>query len=349
MPAESSTKSATPTALPAKRGNALLVVQDLTISFPSVNGPAAVVRGLSFEIASGEFVGLVGESGSGKTMTALALLRLVPEPGRIESGRIQLGGRDLMALSEREMSRIRGARIGMIFQEPMSALNPVFTIGFQICEAIRAHSNPTRRQARREAERLLEMVSMPESRRRLEDYPHQLSGGQCQRVMIAIALASKPDLLLADEPTTALDVTVQAQILELLEQLRQDLGLAVLLITHDLSVVAETCDRVVVMYAGDGVEEANVHDLFGAPAHPYTRGLLSALPRIGESSGGELGGARLTAIPGQVPEVSNRPAGCSFHPRCGDVMARCRNQEPAEYAVSDSHRVRCFLYDKSEW
>ena len=361
VPAEIGMRSAVSTYPPARRAEPLLVVEDLTITFPSADGAAAVVRGVSFEVAAGEFVGLVGESGSGKTITALALLRLVPAPGRIESGRIRLAGLDLMALSEAEMCRIRGARIGMIFQEPMTALNPVFTIGFQIREAIRAHSKVTRRQARREAERLLDMVAMPESRRRLEDYPHQLSGGQRQRVMIAIALASKPDLLLADEPTTALDVTVQAQILELLERLRQELGLAVLLITHDLAVVAETCDRVAVMYAGDIVEEAGVHALFGAPAHPYTRGLLSALPRIAERHV-DMGGAaeaaesaaseksgrgRLTAIPGQVPDVSNRPTGCSFHPRCGDVMARCRRQEPGDFAAGDGRRVRCFLYDRS--
>jgi oligopeptide/dipeptide ABC transporter ATP-binding protein len=277
-------------------------------------------------------------------MTALALMRLVPSPGRIETGQIRLEGHDLMALSERQMCSVRGARIGMVFQEPMTALNPVFSIGFQVCEAIRAHSDLSRKQARSEAERLLELVAMPEPDRRLKDYPHQLSGGQRQRVMIAIALASQPDLLLADEPTTALDVTVQAQILELLEELRQKLGLAVLLITHDLAVVAETCDRVVVMYAGDVVEEASVEALFAAPAHPYTRGLLKALPRIGQSEGDARGG-RLATIPGQVPEVANRPDGCSFHPRCDEVMARCRNQIPAQYAGADERLVRCFLYE----
>jgi oligopeptide/dipeptide ABC transporter ATP-binding protein len=317
----------------------------LTITFPSDEGPAAVVRGVSFEVAAGEFVGLVGESGSGKTMTALALLQLVPPPGKVESGRILLDGRDLMTLSEREMRRVRGARIGMVFQEPMTALNPVFTIGFQICEAIRAHSDLSRKQARLEAARLLDLVAMPEARRRLDDYPHQLSGGQRQRVMIAISLASRPDLLLADEPTTALDVTVQAQILELLEQLRQDLGLAVLLITHDLAVVAETCDRVAVMYAGELVEEARARALFAAPAHPYTRGLLAALPRLGDRAHG---GGRLSTIPGQVPEIWNRPAGCAFHPRCAEVMERCRSQAPLEYAASDGRRVRCFLYDEPE-
>lgn len=344
MPAEVPNEA--PTSSPGKaRVEPLLEVRDLTVSFPSEDGEAAVVRGVSFEVAPGEFLGLVGESGSGKTLTALALLRLVPPPGRIVSGRIALDGRDLMELTERQMRRVRGARIGMIFQEPMTALNPVFTIGFQICEAIRAHSDVSRKEARAEAERLLELVAMPEARRRLADYPHQLSGGQRQRVMIAIALASKPDLLLADEPTTALDVTVQAQILELLEKLRTELGLAVLLITHDLAVVAETCDRVVVMYAGDVVEESTASELFADPAHPYTRGLLSALPRLGSETAAR---GRLVTIPGQVPEVSNRPAGCAFHPRCGDVMDRCRAHMPSEYSPSAGRRVRCFLFDPAE-
>ncbi len=346
MPAETLTDRAPAAPREASAREPLLAVEDLTITFPGQSGSEDVVRGVSFDVAAGEFVGLVGESGSGKTMTALALLRLVPSPGRIEGGRIRLSGRELMTLSEKEMCRIRGARIGMIFQEPMTALNPVFTIGFQICEAIMAHGDLSRGQARSEAERLLELVAMPEPRRRLKDYPHQLSGGQRQRVMIAIALASQPDLLLADEPTTALDVTVQAQILELLEQLRQELGLAVLLITHDLAVVAETCDRVVVMYAGDVVEESGVEALFGAPAHPYTRGLLSALPRIDEL-GARASGGRLVTIPGQVPEVSNRPPGCSFHPRCDQVMDRCREQVPGEYRGAEQSRVRCFLFDGS--
>lgn len=320
----------------------MLEVRNLAIGFPANGGVAEVVRGVSFEIEAGEFVGLVGESGSGKTLTALALLRLLPPPGVITDGRILLEGRNLRPLSESEMCEVRGNRIGMIFQEPMTALNPVFTVGFQIVEAVRAHRDLSRKQARAEAESLLEMVAMPEPRHRLKDYPHQLSGGQRQRVMIAISLASKPDLLLADEPTTALDVTVQAQILELLEKLRQELNLAVLLITHDLAVVAETCDRVVVMYAGDLVERAPVAGLFDSPAHPYTRGLLSALPRIDKRAGA---GGRLATIPGQVPEVADRPSGCSFHPRCEEVMERCRDESPTDFAAPDGRRVRCFLYD----
>ncbi len=328
---------------PSAVAERLLAVRGLTVGFPAGAGTAVVVRGISFEVGASEFVGLVGESGSGKTLTALALLRLVPRPGRITAGSVLLDGRDLLSLSRKEMSGIRGRRIGMVFQEPMTALNPVFTVGSQIAEAVRAHSGLSKRQARARAENLLELVAMPEPRRRLEDYPDHLSGGQRQRVMIAMALASEPDLLLADEPTTALDVTVKAQILELLEKLRQELGLAVLLITHDLAVVAETCDRVVVMYAGDVVEEADATSLFESPAHPYTRALLSALPRL---AGSGTKCRRLATIPGQIPEAADRPPGCSFHPRCADVMERCRHEPPAEYPAPNGRVVRCFLYDE---
>ncbi len=319
---------------------ALLAVDDLSVAFGGAGSPVAVVRGLSFEVAAGEFLGLVGESGCGKSVTALALLRLVPEPGRITGGRILLDGENLLERSETQMRRVRGGRIGMIFQEPMSALNPVLSVGFQIAEAVRVHHRVSRREAREEAVRLLELVAIPAPRQRLKDYPHQLSGGQRQRVMIAIALAAKPDLVIADEPTTALDVTVQAQILELLEDLRQKLGLAVLLITHDLAVVAETCDRVVVMYAGQVVEQAPVGQLFAAPAHPYTRGLLAAVPRLG---GGARGG-ELPAIPGQVPEPARLPAGCAFHPRCAEVMDECRERQPEIFAVAAGQTARCFLH-----
>jgi peptide/nickel transport system ATP-binding protein len=259
---------------------ALLEVRHLEVAFPVAGRWLPVVRDASLTIHRGEMLGLVGESGSGKTLTALSVLRLVP-PGARLAGSIRLDGEDLLALPEPALRRIRGGRVGMIFQEPMTALNPVYTIGFQVAEAVRAHGRVSRRQALAEAVRLLDLVALPDARRRLGDYPHQLSGGQRQRVMIAMALACRPDLLLADEPTTALDVTLQAQILELLERLRRDLGLAVLLITHDLGVVAETCDRVVVMHAGQVVEEADVDTLFRAPAHPYTRGLLAAVPRLG--------------------------------------------------------------------
>ena len=318
----------------------LLAVDNLSVAFPGAAGDVEVVRRLSFEIAPGEFLGLVGESGCGKSITALALLRLVPGPGRITGGRILLDGEDLRQRDEKSMRQVRGGRIGMVFQEPATALNPVLSVGFQIAEAVRVHHPVSRREARDEAARLLELVAIPAPRQRLKDYPHQLSGGQRQRVMIAIALAARPDLVIADEPTTALDVTVQAQILELLESLRQKLGLAVLLITHDLAVVAETCDRVVVMYAGQAVEEAPVPRLFAGPAHPYTRGLLAAVPRLG----GAARGGDLLTIPGQVPEPGRLPAGCAFHPRCAEVVDECRHQVPPIYDLGEGQRARCFLH-----
>ncbi|MCH9648159.1 MAG: ABC transporter ATP-binding protein [Deltaproteobacteria bacterium] len=319
----------------------LLEVEDLSLAFPVRGKWERVVENLSFSVDDEEFVGLVGESGSGKSMTALAILGLLPSPGRRVSGRILLEGEDISQLSEARLCAIRGARIGMVFQEPMTALNPVLDIGFQIAEAVRIHSKVSRREGLREAERLLEQVAMPDPGQRLRDYPHQLSGGQRQRVMIAMALASKPSLLLADEPTTALDVTIQAQILELLRQLQRDLGLAVLLISHDLAVIAETCERVLVMYAGRLVEGAKVQDLFASPAHPYTRGLLASLPRLGRPV--ERG--RLLSIPGRVPEVGQLPSGCSFHPRCSEAFPRCGTQEPALYSLPQGGTARCFLHD----
>jgi peptide/nickel transport system ATP-binding protein len=270
----------------------LLEIRDLEVAFPAPDAggaPVPVVRGVSLAVGRGEVVGLVGESGSGKSMTALAVLGLVPPPGRVTAGSVRLAGEggaaeELLALGPKALRRVRGGRIAMVFQEPATAFNPVYSIGFQIAEAVRAHRRTSRGEARAEAARLLDRVAFPEARRRLDDYPHQLSGGQRQRAMIAMALAGRPDLLLADEPTTALDVTLQAQILELLDELRRDLGLAVLLITHDLGVVAETCDRVVVMRAGRVVETAGVEELFRAPAHPYTRELLAALPRLAEAA-----------------------------------------------------------------
>jgi ABC-type glutathione transport system ATPase component len=277
----------------------LLAVRDLEIAFPAAGGWAPVVRGAAFDVNRGEVVGLGGESGSGKTLTALALLGLVPPPGRVTAGSVRLapaaspgspdpagGAVDLLRLDARGLRAVRGGRIGLVFQEPATAFDPVYSIGFQIAEAVRAHRRLPWRAAREEAARLLDRVARGAARQRLDDYPHQLSGGQRQRAMIAMALAGGGDLLLADEPTTALDVTLQAQILELLDELRRDLGLAVLLITHDLGVVAETCDRVVVMHAGRVVETAAVDDLFDAPAHPYTRELLAAMPRLAAAAGG---------------------------------------------------------------
>jgi peptide/nickel transport system ATP-binding protein len=319
----------------------LLRVEGLTVDFPVGGRRVAVVRDVGLAVGRREIVGLVGESGSGKSMTALALLRLVPPPGRIAAGRVLLDGEDLLALPEARLRRVRGRRIAMVFQEPATALNPVYSIGFQIAEAVRAHRPLSRRAALDEAARLLDLVALPDPRRRLADYPHQLSGGQRQRVMIAMALAAGPDLLLADEPTTALDVTVQAQILELLERLRQELGLSVVLITHDLAVVAETCERVVVMYCGEVVEEAGVHDLFTRPAHPYTRALLAALPRLGAPAAR----GRLPAVPGQVPDPAARPSGCAFHPRCPEAFAPCPAVEPPLYALPGGRAARCLLHD----
>jgi peptide/nickel transport system ATP-binding protein len=345
----------------------LLDVADLSIRFParSEDGEAGrarrppppydVVRGVSFTVERGEFVGLVGESGSGKSLTALAILGLVPPPGEVVGGRVLLDGRDLLGLEERELRAVRGARIGLVFQEPMAALNPVLTLETQITEAVRAHRRDgrrvTARAARARALDLLELLAIPDPVRRLRSYPHQLSGGQRQRAMLAIALAAGPELLIADEPTTALDVTLQAQVLELLERLRRELGLAILLITHDLAVVAESCDRVLVLYAGEVMEAASSERLFAQPGHPYTRALLASIPVLGRPAPrGEL-----PAIPGQVPAADRLPSGCVFHPRCPARIERCTEVHPpwvvltpggeapgsAAASASYAHGARC--------
>jgi oligopeptide/dipeptide ABC transporter ATP-binding protein len=302
---------------------ALLSVEHLTTVF-DVHGsatPAAAVSDVSFRIAAGETLCLVGESGSGKSVTAMSILRLVQPPGRIAAGRIVFNGRDLLTLDEREMQKVRGAGIGLVFQEPATALNPVFTIGRQIEETLAVHAVATGRAARDRAVELLDAVSIPEAARRVGDYPHQLSGGLRQRALIALALAANPSLLIADEPTTALDVTIQAQILDLLRSLQQRLGLGLLLITHDLGVVAETADRVAVMYAGRIVEEAPVRELFHAPRHPYIKGLLASIP-------GGSRGTKLQAIPGTVPSIGRTPPGCAFHPRCPSRFEPCDKAVP---------------------
>jgi oligopeptide/dipeptide ABC transporter ATP-binding protein len=321
----------------------LLQVERLTVEFPFGGSYRPVVREASLAVERGEFVGLAGESGSGKTLTALAILRLVPAPGRIAGGRVLLDGQDLLGLPPAALRAVRGGRIGMVFQEPTTALNPVLSVGAQISEALRAHRRSSAGEVSREAERLLDLVAMPRARQRLGDYPHQLSGGQRQRVMIAMALAAQPDLLLADEPTTALDVTIQAQILELLDRLRRELGLAVLLISHDLAVLAENCERLLVMYGGRVVEEGAIEEVFRRPSHPYTRGLLASLPAVGRPV--ERG--RLPAIPGQVPEAGAWPSGCAFHPRCADAMEVCREREPEMVPVG-ALRARCFLHGGAE-
>lgn len=320
----------------------LLSVSDLTVAIRLQGVATEVIRNVEFRVEQGEFLGLVGESGSGKTLTALTILGLLPEPCRILSGRVELAGEDLLLLTEEERSQTRGSKVAMIFQEPMSALNPVLKVGYQIAEAACVHRGSDRRSAWQEAERLLDLVAIPEAAERLHDYPHQLSGGQRQRAMIAMALAGEPDLLLADEPTSALDVTVQAQILDLLERLRFDLGLTIVLITHDLGVVAESCSKVAVMYAGEVVEQAGAKQLFAAPAHPYTQALIAAQPRLGKVS--EDGW--LSTLPGQPADYRALPGGCSFHPRCPDVMNECRLSSPPLLRLGDSHSVNCWLHSE---
>jgi peptide/nickel transport system ATP-binding protein len=317
----------------------LLRVHELTTTFKVAHGTVKAVDKVSLELRRGETLGLVGESGSGKSMTALSILRLVQPPGDTHGGPIQFNGRsDLLELPEREMRKIRGAEIGFIFQEPMTALNPVFTIGDQIAEALLVHGRASRSAARDKAVDLLKAVRIPDPERRLRDYPHQLSGGMRQRVLIAIALACQPLLLIADEPTTALDVTIQAEILDLLEEMKEKFHLALLLITHDLGVVAAHADRVAVMYAGRIVEEGPMRDIFHAPKHPYTQGLLASIP-------GAAPGQRLHAIEGSVPNLANLPPGCPFQPRCPKRFDLCPTALPPAYDVGPDHSARCYLYD----
>jgi oligopeptide/dipeptide ABC transporter ATP-binding protein len=317
----------------------LLRVRDLTVAFPGDERDLVAVRGVSLAVAAGEVVGLVGESGSGKSLTALAVLGLLPPPGAIRSGSIELAGRELRGLSEAEYRRVRGGRIGLVFQEPGAALNPVLTIGTQIVEAMRAHRDLSRREARERAVALLDSLAFPDARRRLRAYPHELSGGQKQRALLAVALAADPELLIADEPTTALDVTVQAQVLDLLERLRRDRRLGILLITHDLGVVARSCDRLLVLYAGEVVEEGETAEVLRAPAHPYTRGLLAAVPRLGETASA----GALATIAGVVPSLAERPAGCPFHPRCEVRRPECGRVEPPWVGLGGGRGARCVL------
>jgi oligopeptide/dipeptide ABC transporter ATP-binding protein len=316
--------------------NPILAVDALSVSA----GHLSILDRVSFAIEPGEVLSLVGESGSGKSMTALSIIRLLSSPARVTSGRVLFEGEDLLARSETDMRRIRGDRIAMIFQEPMSSLNPVLTIGDQIAETLAWHRNMSRRAARERATRLLELVEIPAAARRLDDYPHQLSGGMRQRVMIAIALACEPSLLIADEPTTALDVTVQAQILDLLRTLRHELSMSILLITHDLGVVAEFADRVVVLYAGRVGETAPVTDLFGSPRHPYTRGLMAAMPALE-------GPLQLPkAIPGSVPALADMPNGCRFQPRCPVAESRCAAEQPPFFTHAAHHATACWRADE---
>jgi oligopeptide/dipeptide ABC transporter ATP-binding protein len=316
----------------------LLLVENLRLAFTLGGGVVHPVDGVSFSIARGETLALVGESGCGKSLTSLALLRLVPPPGRIADGsRILLDGVDLLGLRESEMRSIRGGKIGMVFQDPMTSLNPVLTAGSQVSETIRAHRTINARDAKERAVALLGEVGIPDPAERYGAYPHQLSGGLRQRVMIAIALAADPELLVADEPTTALDVTVQAQILELLDALRRDRGMSVLLITHDLGVVAGRADRVAVMYAGQIVETANTSTLFRTPGHPYTRALFASMPRLDRAR------ERLASIPGSVPVPGGWPAGCRFHPRCPEMLQRCPSDVPPVFERGGGCSARCWL------
>jgi oligopeptide/dipeptide ABC transporter ATP-binding protein len=315
----------------------LLQVRDLRTHFFTEDGVVRAVDGVSFELAAGETLAVVGESGSGKSVTSLSILRLVATPpGRIVGGEVRFRGTDLLRLPESGMRAIRGREISMIFQEPMTSLNPVFSCGDQVAEVVELHERLPRRAARARAIEMLGLVGIPAPEQRADEYPHQLSGGMRQRVMIAMALACRPAVLIADEPTTALDVTIQAQILELLDRLRRELGMAVLLVTHNLGVVAESADRVVVMYAGQVVEQAGVRALFRRTLHPYTAGLLASLPRLGVEQ------QRLRAIPGTVPDPADFPSGCRFHPRCPLAQDRCRAEMPPLQAAEHGHDVRCW-------
>jgi len=314
----------------------VLEIVGLKTQFRSRRGVVKAVDGLDLALHPGETFGLVGESGCGKSVTALSILRLLPKPaGRIADGRILFQGRDLATVSEAAMRRIRGNRISMIFQEPMTSLNPVYTIGFQIEEVLHRHRGMRRTEARAEAGRMLGLVGMPEPGTRLDDYPHQLSGGMRQRAMIAMALACRPALMIADEPTTALDVTIQAQILDLIARLKEEIAMAVLIITHDLGVVAEICQNVAVMYAGKIVESAAVGEIFSRPAHPYTVGLFNSLPGVGGRGGG------LNPIPGAVPSLASLPPGCAFQDRCFRRHAAC-DAEPPWQPIAPGHHARCW-------
>jgi peptide/nickel transport system ATP-binding protein len=321
----------------------LLEVEDLTCEFLTEAGPARAVDGVSFELAKGETVGLVGESGCGKSATALALMGLLPQPaGRVAGGSVRFDGEPLLRLSEKRRRNLRGNRLTMVFQEPMTALNPVMVAGEQVAEVLRHHRGLDRKAAWEKTISLFEDVGIPAPAQRVRDYPHQLSGGMRQRVVIAMAIACEPALLIADEPTTALDVTIQAQILELLRSLQQRTGLSILLITHDLGVVAQLCDRVLVMYAGQIVETAPVESLFKAPRHPYTVGLLRSMPRPTSDVGPESEGrTRLPEIPGSVPPITARSPGCHFADRCDRVEAKCRKDPPILEPLSPNHHVRC--------
>ena len=326
----------------------VLEVENLQTWFYTRAGLVKAVDGVSFSLARGETLAIVGESGCGKSVTSLSLMRLVADPpGRIVGGSVRLTGTDLLRLDEEAMRAVRGNRIAMIFQEPMTSLNPVMTIGRQVSEALILHQRMSRAAALERTVAMLRLVGIPEPAQRVKEYPHQLSGGMRQRAMIAMALACNPEVLIADEPTSALDVTIQAQILEVIANLRRELGTAVILITHDLGIVAETAERVIVMYAGRKVEEAATVDLFARPKHPYTRGLINSIPRLALMRGaGETAAARLQEIPGMVPALSNLPAGCAFAPRCALASDTCRGEYPPYEEKQPGHWAACWHSDR---
>jgi len=324
----------------------LLEVKNLKTYFYTEDGIVRAVDGVNFEVHPGEVLGIVGESGCGKSVTSLSIMRLVAKPGKIDSGEILLDGENLLNLSEEEMTKVRGNRISMIFQQPQTALNPVFRVGDQLSEVLNVHQDMGREAGHKRAVALLKMVGVPDPERRVEAYPHELSGGMAQRVMIAMALACVPEVLIADEPTTALDVTIQAQILDLMRDLRREMGTAIILITHDLGVVAEMAERVAVMYAGEIVEQADVNTLFDEPLHPYTQGLIGSIPILGELK------EKLDVIPGSVPNLVNLPPGCRFAPRCQARvkygLTICTEKKPDLDEVKTDHQVRCWLYSNAE-
>ena len=317
--------------------NTILRVNDLVTTFRYGKKDIPVVNGVSFEVHEGEILGIVGESGCGKSVTSLSIMRLINPPGKIAQGEILLGDTDLTKGPANKLHRLRGKDIAMIFQEPMTSLNPLQTIGRQIAEAVLLHSDVTKQQAWEKAVEMLGMVGIASPEKRAKAYPHMLSGGMRQRVMIAMALCMIPHLLIADEPTTALDVTVQAQILELIKKLRDEIGMAIMLITHDLGVISETCERVIVMYAGEIVEQAPIRELFSHPSHPYTQGLIASVPRMKQTE------KLLHTIPGMVPGVQDMPEGCRFAPRCSRAQERCMKEKPPTFAVNDGHYAACWL------
>lgn len=325
-----------------QKEKALLEVRNLKVGFATDSGPILAVNDVSFSVNKGEIVAIVGESGSGKSVSANSIMRLIAPPGRIEGGKVLFEGKDLVTASPKEMRAIRGNDISMIFQEPMTSLNPLFIVGDQIEESIRLHQKVSRKQAKEKAIEMLQKVGIPRAEKVYSSYPHLLSGGMRQRVMIAMALSCNPRLLIADEPTTALDVTIQAQILELMKDLIREQDTSIILITHDLGVVAEMADRVIVMYAGQVVEEANVHNLFKEPNHPYTKGLLDSTPKIHEMY------EELTSIEGTVPSPSEMPSGCFFHPRCPKAMPECSLKAPQLLTMENDRSVRCLLYSNQK-